>query len=47
MATALVTGVTGQLGYYVAEHLSARGDAVYGLIRQSTVGRAKIGRAHV
>ena len=40
MATALVTGVTGQLGYYVAEHLSARGDAVYGLIRQSTVGRA-------
>ena len=39
MATALVTGVTGQLGYYVAEHLSARGDTVYGLIRQSTVGR--------
>ena len=39
MATALVTGVTGQLGYFVAEHLSARGDTVFGLVRQSTVGR--------
>jgi GDPmannose 4,6-dehydratase len=40
MSTALVTGVTGQLGYYVAEQLTARGDTVYGLVRQSTVGRA-------
>jgi GDPmannose 4,6-dehydratase len=39
MATALVTGVTGQLGYYVAEQLTARGDKVFGLVRQSTVGR--------
>ncbi len=39
MATALVTGVTGQLGYYVAELLTARGDQVWGLVRQSTVGR--------
>jgi len=39
MATALVTGVTGQLGYYVAEQLTARGDAVFGLVRQSTMGR--------
>src|SRR6476659_7853933 len=39
MATALVTGVTGQLGYYVAEHLARRGDTVWGLVRQSTVGR--------
>jgi GDPmannose 4,6-dehydratase len=39
MATALVTGVTGQLGYYVASELAARGDTVVGLVRQSTVGR--------
>lgn len=40
MGTALVTGVTGQLGYYVAEHLSRRGDTVWGVVRQSTVGRS-------
>src|SRR5688500_9772906 len=39
MAIALVTGVTGQLGYYVAERLAKRGDTVWGLVRQSTVGR--------
>jgi GDPmannose 4,6-dehydratase len=39
MATALVTGVTGQLGFYVAEQLSKRGDTVWGLVRQSTLGR--------
>jgi GDPmannose 4,6-dehydratase len=39
MGTALVTGVTGQLGYYVAEHLANRGETVWGLVRQSTVGR--------
>jgi GDPmannose 4,6-dehydratase len=39
MATALVTGVTGQLGFYVAEHLARRGETVWGLVRQSTVGR--------
>ena len=39
MATALVTGVTGQLGHFVAEYLMARGDTVFGLVRQSTVGR--------
>jgi len=39
MGTALVTGVTGQLGYYVAEHLTRRGDTVWGVVRQSTVGR--------
>jgi GDPmannose 4,6-dehydratase len=39
MATALVTGVTGQLGFYVAERLTRRGDTVWGLVRQSTVGR--------
>src|SRR5262249_4575743 len=33
------TGVTGQLGFYVAERLARRGDNVWGLIRQSTVGR--------
>jgi GDPmannose 4,6-dehydratase len=39
MATALVTGVTGQLGFYVAEQLARRGDTVWGLVRQSTLGR--------
>jgi GDPmannose 4,6-dehydratase len=39
MATVLVTGVTGQLGYFVAERLAQRGDKVWGLVRQSTVGR--------
>jgi GDPmannose 4,6-dehydratase len=39
MPTALVTGVTGQLGFYCAEYLSRRGDTVWGLVRQSTLGR--------
>jgi GDPmannose 4,6-dehydratase len=39
MGTILVTGVTGQLGYFVAELLSARGHTVWGLVRQSTIGR--------
>ncbi len=34
-----MTGVTGQLGFYVAEQLSRRGDTVWGLVRQSTTGR--------
>jgi GDPmannose 4,6-dehydratase len=45
MATALVTGVTGQLGYYVAECLQRRGDLVWGLVRQSTLGRGADARA--
>jgi GDPmannose 4,6-dehydratase len=40
MATTLVTGVTGQLGYFVAEQLAARGEVVWGMVRQSTLGRA-------
>ncbi len=43
MATVLITGVTGQLGFYVAEQLSQRGDTVWGLIRQSTLGRHGVG----
>ena len=39
MATVLVSGVTGQLGFYVAERLKGRGDTVWGLVRQSTLGR--------
>jgi GDPmannose 4,6-dehydratase len=39
MTTALVTGVTGQLGHYVAETLTRRGDTVWGVVRQSTLGR--------
>jgi GDPmannose 4,6-dehydratase len=40
MATALVTGVTGQLGFFVAEKLARRGDTVWGLVRQSTLHRS-------
>src|SRR5450631_3514737 len=43
MARALVTGVTGQLGFYVAEQLARRGDTVWGLVRQSTLGRQGAG----
>jgi GDPmannose 4,6-dehydratase len=39
MSTSLVTGVTGQLGFYVAQNLIDRGDTVWGLVRQSTLGR--------
>ena len=39
MGNVLVTGVTGQLGYYVAAHLAKRGDRVYGLVRQTTKDR--------
>jgi GDPmannose 4,6-dehydratase len=31
--------VTGQLGYFVAAELARRGDTVWGLVRQSTLGR--------
>ena len=44
MGTALVTGVTGQLGYFVAEQLAKRGDTVWGLVRQSTIGRGACDR---
>lgn len=37
--TALVTGVTGQIGFYVALRLAAEGTRVFGVIRQTTVGR--------
>jgi GDPmannose 4,6-dehydratase len=39
MGSVLVTGVTGQLGYYVAEQLAGSGQTVWGLVRRSTVGR--------
>jgi nucleoside-diphosphate-sugar epimerase len=40
MDNILVTGVTGQIGHYVAEAMSKRGQKVYGLVRQSTTGRS-------
>jgi GDPmannose 4,6-dehydratase len=39
MRRILVTGVTGQIGYYLAERLSAAGDRVFGVERQTTLGR--------
>ncbi len=40
MARVLVTGVTGQLGYYVAERLTREGNMVFGLERQTTKHRS-------
>jgi GDPmannose 4,6-dehydratase len=37
MKTALITGVTGQDGSYLAEHLLEKGYKVYGLVRQTSV----------
>ncbi len=37
MKTALITGITGQDGSYLAEHLLSEGYAVYGLVRQTSV----------
>jgi GDPmannose 4,6-dehydratase len=39
MKRILVTGVTGQIGYYVAEQLAREGHKVFGLERQTTLGR--------
>ncbi len=37
MKTALITGITGQDGSYLAEHLLEEGYKVYGLVRQSSL----------
>lgn len=37
MKTALVTGITGQDGSYIAEYLLGQGYAVYGLVRRTSV----------
>lgn len=37
MPRALITGITGQDGSYLAEHLLEKGYDVYGLIRRSSV----------
>jgi GDPmannose 4,6-dehydratase len=39
MKRILVTGVTGQIGYYVAEQLAREGHQVFGLERQTTLAR--------
>jgi GDPmannose 4,6-dehydratase len=39
METVLITGVTGQIGYYVAEAMRRRGANVMGLVRQTTTAR--------
>ena len=58
MKTALITGITGQDGSYLAEFLIAKGYVVHGIIRRSSNFNTqrirhifqdphKIGRAHV
>src|SRR6266542_87176 len=37
MRTSLMTGISGQDGYYLAEHLLEEGYKVYGLVRQTSV----------
>jgi GDPmannose 4,6-dehydratase len=43
MDNILVTGVTGQIGYYVAEAMTRRGARVHGLVRQTTTERSAAG----
>ena len=50
MKKALITGITGQDGSYLAELLLSKNYEVYGLVRRKSkldFGNAKIGRAHV
>jgi GDPmannose 4,6-dehydratase len=44
MKKILVTGVTGQIGWYVAEKLAQAGHQVFGMERQTTLGRPTDGR---
>ncbi|MBI4329083.1 MAG: GDP-mannose 4,6-dehydratase [Chloroflexi bacterium] len=44
MATALITGITGQDGYYLAQHLLEQGYTVYGLTRPMSPERAILER---
>ena len=56
MKKALITGITGQDGSYLAEFLLEKGYEVYGIIRRASVSTTtridhimdkQIGRAHV
>jgi GDPmannose 4,6-dehydratase len=44
---ALITGVTGQDGSYLAEFLLSKGYEVYGLIRASTFNTGRIDHIYV
>jgi GDPmannose 4,6-dehydratase len=41
MRRVIVTGVTGQIGFYLAERLANAGDQVFGVERQTTLGRSE------
>ena len=47
MPTALITGITGQDGSYLAEHLLASGYNVYGLIRGQNNPKRQVVEAHL
>ena len=44
---ALITGVTGQDGSYLAEFLLEKGYIVHGIKRRASLFNTQIGRAHV
>ena len=46
MPTALITGITGQDGFYLAEHLLSQGYEVYGLIRGQNNPKRHVVEAH-
>jgi GDPmannose 4,6-dehydratase len=46
MKRALITGIAGQDGSYLAESLSADGYEVHGLVRSGAFGKSNICRLH-
>lgn len=47
MKKALITGITGQDGSYLAEFLLEKGYEVHGITRRASISNTEIGRAHV
>src|SRR3990172_961044 len=47
MSTALITGITGQDGSYLAEHLLSLGYTVYGLVRGQANPKRPLVEAHL
>ena len=47
MKKALISGITGQDGSFLAEFLLQKGYEVHGILRRSSSFNTEIGRAHV
>ena len=44
MSRALITGITGQDGLYLAEFLTARGYEVFGMVRGQSIRKFQLSR---